>query len=268
MIKPTVKLIVIKSTDMAKHDKKNAFRQSKPESNAKGLWLYGYHPVVAALQNPRRTVLRLLMTKETAGELANTLHKEVEYESVSRADIDQLLPKGAVHQGIAALVQPLPDFYVEDLPEKDSSLVVLLDQVTDPHNVGAILRSAAAFGADAVLMTERNAPEATGTLAKSASGALELVPLACVSNLARTMQDLKDKGYWCVGMDGRADKTLREADLPKKIVLVMGSEGYGLRRLTAENCDFMVKLPISPKVESLNVSNAAAIALYDLSLRL
>ena len=253
---------------MAKHDKKNAFRQSKPESNAKGLWLYGYHPVVAALQNPRRTVLRLLMTKETAGELANTLHKEVEYESVSRADIDQLLPKGAVHQGIAALVQPLPDFYVDDLPEKDSSLVVLLDQVTDPHNVGAILRSAAAFGADAVLMTERNAPEATGTLAKSASGALELVPLACVSNLARTMQDLKDKGYWCVGKDGRADKTLRDADLPKKIVLVMGSEGYGLRRLTAENCDFMVKLPISPKVESLNVSNAAAIALYDLSLRL
>lgn len=253
---------------MAKHDKKNAFPPRKPESTAgKGLWLYGYHPVTAALQNPNRTVLRLLMTKETAGELANTLHK-VDYESVSRADLDQLLPKGAVHQGIAALVQPLPDFYVDDLPEKDSSLVVLLDQVTDPHNVGAILRSAAAFGADAVLMTERNAPEATGTLAKSASGALELVPLAAVSNLARTMQDLKGKGYWCVGMDGRAEKNLREADLPKKIVLVMGSEGYGLRRLTAENCDFMVKLPISPKVESLNVSNAAAIALYDLSLRL
>ena len=119
-----------------------------------------------------------------------------------------------------------------------------------------------------MIITERNAPETTGVLAKSASGALELLPLIAVSNLARAMDSLKKKGYWCVGMDGSAEKTLRDAALPKKIALIMGSEGYGLRRLTAENCDFMVKLPISPRVESLNVSNAAAIALYDLKYKL
>lgn len=238
----------------------------KNETKHNGLWLYGYHPVTAALKNPERKIFRLLATKETAAELPQELIPgNISCEPASKADLEQLLPKGAVHQGIAAYVSPLPDFFEEDLPEKEKSIVVILDQVTDPHNVGAILRSAAAFNADAVIITERNAPEATGVLAKSASGALELVPLISVSNLARTMQALKDKGYWCVGMDGRADKTLREADLPFKIALLMGSEGYGLRRLTAQNCDFMVKLPISERVESLNVSNAAAIALYDLS---
>ena len=143
-----------------------------------------------------------------------------------------------------------------------------MDQVTDPHNIGAILRSAAAFDADAVITTQKNAPEVTGAMAKSASGALELVPLIFVSNLARTMQTLKDRGYWCVGMDGSAKETLRDAALPRKVALVMGSEGYGLRRLTAQNCDFMVRLPISKQVESLNVSNAAAIALYDLKYKL
>lgn len=253
---------------MVKRDKKNPNQAHKcGNSTAKGVWLYGYHPVTAALSNPERTVIRLLMTKDTAAELTFSFGKELTYESVTRADLESLLPKGAVHQGIAAFVSTLPEFYVEDLPDKDKSIVVLLDQVTDPHNVGAILRSAAAFDADAVLITERNAPEATGVLAKSASGSLELVPLITVSNLARTMKELKDRGYWCVGMDGSADKTLKEADLPQKVVLVMGSEGYGLRRLTAENCDFIVKLPISKRVESLNVSNAAAIALYDLSQR-
>lgn len=139
--------------------------------------------------------------------------------------------------------------------------------MTDPHNVGAVLRSAAAFDASAVILTDRNAPEATGTLAKSASGALELVPLITVSNLTRAMKTLKDLGFWCVGLDGRAPSTLRETSLPDKIALVMGSEGFGLRRLTAENCDYTVKLPISERVESLNVSNAAAIALYEMSLR-
>ena len=244
-------------------DRKNTF------SAPKGLWLYGYHAVTAALQNPDRTVYRLLLSRETAAELPKKLiPASLNYETAGKTDFEALLPKGAVHQGIAASVSPLPDVYEEDLPEKDTSVVVILDQVTDPHNVGAVMRSAAAFDADAVIITERNAPEATGVLAKSASGALELLPLITVSNLARTMQTLKDRGYWCVGMDGAAEKTLRDADLPKKIALVMGSEGYGLRRLTAENCDYMVKLPISPRVESLNVSNAAAIALYDLKYKL
>lgn len=261
---------------MSAHQKKAAFKENSPrrqktpgKDGANGLWLYGYHAVTAALQNPRRKVYRLLLSKETAQELPQGLIPEdTGYEQTDRADFEQILPKGAVHQGIAAYVSPLPDTYETDLTPKDASVVVILDQVTDPHNVGAVLRSAAAFDADAVIVTQRNAPEATGAMAKSASGALELIPLIFVSNLARTMQTLKNKGYWCVGMDGSAEKTLRDAALPRKVALVMGSEGYGLRRLTAQNCDFMVKLPISKRVESLNVSNAAAIALYDLKYKL
>lgn len=260
---------------MSARQKKVAFkdaprRQKTPGKDGQnGVWLYGYHAVAAALQNPRRKIYRLLLSKETARELPrNLIPESVEYEPADRADFEQILPKGAVHQGIAAYVSPLPDMYETDLVSKNTSVVVILDQVTDPHNVGAVLRSAAAFDADAVIVTQRNAPEATGALAKSASGALELVPLIFVSNLARTMQTLKDNGYWCVGMDGAAEKTLRDAALPRKVALVMGSEGYGLRRLTAQNCDFMVKLPISRRVESLNVSNAAAIALYDLKYKL
>lgn len=261
---------------MSERKKKHAFRDSAGrnvrnagDKNApNGVWLYGYHAVTAALQNPNRTIYRLLLSKETAQELpADLIPAGVSGEPADRARFAQLLPQGAVHQGIAAFVSPLPDLYEPDIPEKESSVVVILDQVTDPHNVGAILRSAAAFDADAVIVTQRNAPEATGALAKSASGALELVPLIYVSNLSRTLDSLKERGYWCVGMDGAAKRTLREAALPRKVALVMGSEGYGLRRLTAQNCDFMVKLPISPRVESLNVSNAAAIALYDLKCR-
>ena len=261
---------------MSAHRKKTNGRNNEQRSipvstknQSSGLWLYGYHAVTAALQNPQRKIYRLLLSKETAAELPQKLlPAELNYETTSRTEFEQLLPKGAVHQGIAALVSPLPAVFEEDLPEKENSVIVILDQVTDPHNVGAVMRSAAAFDADAVIITERNAPEATGALAKSASGALELIPLITVSNLARTMQTLKDRGYWCVGMDGSAEKTLRDAALPRKIALIMGSEGYGLRRLTAQNCDFMVKLPISERVESLNVSNAAAIALYDLKYKL
>lgn len=261
---------------MPQHQKKQNFKENQPrrsKSPAKedknGVWLYGYHAVTAALQNPARTVHHLLLSRETAKELPEKLIPENVFpESAGRAEFDQLLPAGAVHQGIAAFVSPLPDLYETDIADKTPSVVVILDQVTDPHNVGAVLRSAAAFDVDAVIVTQRNAPEATGALAKSASGALELVPLIYVSNLARTMDSLKERGYWCVGMDGAAKQTLRDAALPRKVALVMGSEGYGLRRLTAQNCDFMVKLPISPRVESLNVSNAAAIALYDLKYKL
>ena len=257
---------------MSSHRKNAAGRDNENRdgfSRPKGIWLYGYHAVTAALQNPDRTVYRLLLSKETATELPQKLIPAgLNYETAGRTEFEQLLPKGAVHQGIAASVSPLPAFYEEDLPQKDVSVVVILDQVTDPHNVGAVIRSAAAFDADAVIVTERNAPESTGVLAKAASGALETVPLITVSNLARTMAFLKERGYWCVGMDGKADKTLRDASLPSRIALVMGSEGYGLRRLTTQNCDFTVKLPISPCMESLNVSNAAAIALYELKYKL
>ena len=150
-----------------------------------------------------------------------------------------------------------------DTKKLEKALVVILDQVSDPHNVGAILRSAAAFGAMAVIVPDANAPEETGTLAKSASGALEVIPLIRVANLSRAMEMLKKADFWCVGMDGYAKKEMGEDRLPQKCALVMGSEGEGMRRLTAENCDYMVKLPIARTVESLNVSNACTIALYE-----
>lgn len=244
-------------------------RDSRP-ANASGadIWLYGYHAVVAALKNKNRAVLRLLTTSETAKELAQErIEARVSPETVSRGEIARFLPEGAVHQGIALLTHPLPALAVEDLDLSESGVIVVLDQVTDPHNVGAILRSAAAFGAKAVITPEKNAPEMTGVLAKSACGAAECVPLIYVSNLVRAMNTLKENGWWCVGLDGYADSVMHETDLPEKCVLVMGAEGSGLRRLTAENCDLTVKLRISEKMESLNVSNAAAVALYECSLQ-
>ncbi len=145
--------------------------------------------------------------------------------------------------------------------------VLLLDQVTDPHNVGAILRSAAAFDVGAVIVTDRNAPQESGVMAKAASGALEVVPLIAVTNLVQAIETLKKSGYWIAGLDGAARKAIHEAKLDNKTALVLGAEGAGLRRLTTEHCDFLVKLPISDKMESLNVSNAAAVAMYELYRR-
>ena len=249
---------------------KHAGKTASSGENVKtrGLWLYGYHPVVAAIRARRRHFERLLVTKETLTELnAENLTLPVAPETVSRGDLTLMLPKGAVHQGIAALVSPLDDIALEDVDLSGNGVIAVLDQVTDPHNIGAVLRSAAAFDAMAVVVTEKNAPEATATLAKSACGALETVPLVYVTNLARSLDQLKDNGFWCVGLDGRAEKEMHAADLPDKCVLIFGSEGYGMRRLTAQSCDMTVKLPISSKIESLNVSNAAAIALYEYAMQ-
>jgi 23S rRNA (guanosine2251-2'-O)-methyltransferase len=234
------------------------------------VWLYGTHAVLAALANPARRCRRLLLTAEAARNLAGRLPANPQPEMVERGRIDQILPGASVHQGVALLAEPLAepdlDTACEPVPGR-RNMVVLLDQVTDPHNVGAILRSAAAFGARAVVVTERHAPEQTGTLAKAASGALEAVPLVRVTNLARALDDLADHGYWRIGLDGRAEKTLSEAAPDANIALVLGAEGTGLRRLTAEKCDLLARLPITSAVESLNVSNAAAVALYALATR-
>jgi len=239
------------------------------------VWLYGLHAVAAALANPARRPKRLLATEEAiaaiAPALAETPHAIAPAPS-ARRDIDAVLAPGAVHQGVAMLCAPLPPSEIDDIPEAPADgaapprrrVVVALDQVADPHNVGAVLRTAAAFGALAVLVPDRHAPEETGTIAKAASGALETVPLIRAANFARALDSLKEKGYWCVGLDGRAEKTLAEQDLPEALVLVLGAEGAGLRRLSFEACDFAARLPIRPAMESLNVSNAAAIALYAL----
>jgi 23S rRNA (guanosine2251-2'-O)-methyltransferase len=238
-------------------------------------WLYGTHAVGAALANPKRTCHRLIITSRSKEDMdawaARARAAETERprpEVWDRRELENLLPPGAVHQGVALLVDPLPEMAVEDVCEGAESggpdqIVVLLDQATDPRNVGAVLRSAAAFGALAVIMQDRHAPDPTGVMAKAASGALETVPLVRAINLARTLGQLKEAGFWCIGLDGEADQTLAEAGLSGKVALVMGSEGDGLRRLTRETCDMILKVPIDSAVESLNLSNATAIALYE-----
>jgi 23S rRNA (guanosine2251-2'-O)-methyltransferase len=234
------------------------------------VWLYGIHAVLSALENEERLIRRILITRETRETLADRLPRlSAQPETVDRMKLDSLLPPGAVHQGIAMLTDPLDDPGVESLKdmldeEAQREVVLLLDHVTDPRNVGAILRSAAAFGARAVIVTDRHAPEATGALAKAASGGLEVVPLIRVTNLARALDLLAEYGFWRVGLEMETDKSLAEAvhDI-RRVALVLGAEDEGLRRLTREKCDFLAKLPMTGAVESLNVSAAAAVALYE-----
>lgn len=250
-------------------------RPASAKPPAGTFWLYGTHAVTAALVNPRRRIRRLLATAEAARALAEALDDGRAVrplppeEIVEKAELEPLLPPGAVHQGVAALVEPLAAPTIEDVARAgakvDRAVVVVLDQVTDPHNVGAILRSAAAFGAMAVIVPDRNSPEETGALAKSASGALERMPLIRVTNVVRALEELKGAGFWTAGLAGESPFTLASQNLSGRIALVLGAEGEGLRRLTREHCDYLVKLPMTDAVESLNVSNAAAVALYELA---
>lgn len=252
---------------------KGGERPAKLPSNQ--LWLYGAHAVLAALANKERKIRRIVLTAEALRSHAASIQRARALrplpgeETTERQELDRLLPPGAVHQGIAVLAEHLDSPGIEDIArlaqQRDHAVVMVLDQVTDPHNVGAILRSAAAFGALAVVVTDRHSPEETGTLAKSASGALEVMPLVRVTNMVRALEQLKEAGFWTAGLAGEATQTLAQAKLSGKIALVMGAEGEGLRRLTREHCDHLVKLPMSPLVESLNVSNAAAISLYELA---
>jgi 23S rRNA (guanosine2251-2'-O)-methyltransferase len=241
---------------------------------ASGQWLYGIHPVLAALANPQRRCDRLVATAETERALAAALAERssanpgLTIEIMSRAEIDRLLP-GAVHQGLALEVGPLEEPMLDEVLRQAESherpVLVVLDQVTDPHNVGAVLRSAAAFGALGVVLTERHAPHVTAALAKAASGALETTALVRVGNLARALEEIKAAGFWCVGLAAEAAQSLAEARLDGRTALVLGAEGEGLRRLTRERCDLLVRIPLaSSAVSSLNVSNAAAVALYEM----
>ncbi len=251
--------------------------RSGPRSGVAPLWLYGIHAVTAALANPQRRPERLVATPEAAQTWGQRLkearhpgHGALSIETLSRRDIDALLPEGSVHQGLALRTAPLDQPALEDIfgaspPDSGARrVVVLLDQVTDPHNVGAVLRSAAAFGALAVVALDKGAPEESGTLAKSASGALEVVPYISVVNLARALDSLKEAGFWCLGLAGEARQSLAESAPGAAVALVLGAEGSGLRRLTRERCDLLVKLPTRAPIDSLNVSNAAAVALYEL----
>ena len=231
------------------------------------LYLYGFHAVLAALANPERDPERLIMTRNAEAELARQgLRPNIQPEIVDGDALSALLPAGAVHQGIALRASPLPDLDVFDVCE-GATRVVVLDQVTDPHNFGAILRSAAVFGAEALITTERNSPALGGALAKAASGGLEKVKIARISNLVRALEELKELGFEVIGLDGEGEVSLPDMKLSAKVALVLGAEGAGLRRLTREHCDLLARLPAAGGMKSLNVSNAAAVALYELFRR-
>ncbi len=239
--------------------------RAAPESEKDGpLLIFGSHAVAAALANPERRVRAAFMTENAENKLAAGLAgRNLTVERMTPRDLDKRLGSDTVHQG--ALIE------VDDLPEKAFKVIareaagrplIVLDQVTDPHNVGAILRSAAVFGAAGLVMTQRHSPPLGGVLAKSASGALELVPIVRVQNLARTLTDLKAAGFLIVGLDGQADTLVEEMEWPPLVAFVLGAEGKGLRELTGQTCDRVVRVATDGPLNSLNVSNAAAIALH------
>ena len=232
----------------------------EPEQSGSGAAvLYGWHTVKAALENPARRIRHLYATANAARRLADE-GIAVEPEIVRPDAIARRLGPDAVHNGLLAEVEPLPSHELEEL--EPAGIVLVLDQITDPHNVGAILRTAAAFGVRAVVTTSRHSPQATGVLAKSASGALEYVPIVTVQNLARALETLRERGYTLVGLDSTGDVDLADAALRAPLALVLGAEGKGLRQLTRTTCDQVARLDLPGRIKSLNVSNATALALY------
>ena len=223
--------------------------------------LYGWHTVKAALENPARHIRRLLATENAARRLAESEVAVRTTPEIVRPDaIAQRLSADAVHNGLLAEADPLPSPDLDEIAE--TGIVLVLDQITDPHNVGAILRTAAAFAATAIVTTARHSPEATGALANSASGALEDVPLVMVQNLARALEALRERGYLLIGLDSSGETDLGAVALRSPLALVLGAEGKGLRQLTRATCDHVARLDLPGRITSLNVSNAATLALY------
>jgi len=238
-------------------------RQATKAENRPRFW--GRHAVAAALANPERGIVRIWATREAAADYEIDGSIPVIFADV--ADLGRMVPRDAPHQGIVAEVERLEDLLLADLLDgaEDRRPLLVLDQVTDPHNVGAILRSAAAFGALGVVTQDRHAPAESGALAKAASGALETVRWVRVVNLARALDDMAEAGFWRIGLTGEAEMNLADALGPPRIALVLGAEGEGMRQNTQAHCDALARLPISG-IESLNVSNAAAVALYAASV--
>ncbi len=251
------------------YTEKRAFFETRPRRDKAandGLWLYGIHAVRAALANPRRRVKRLLITTRAAEEIGEKLLGRVRHEVTDGDTVARMLPAGAVHQGVALQCDPLHGHTLAEVlePSERRRIVLVLDQISDPHNAGAILRTAAAFGVSVVIVQDRNSPPETGALAKSASGALDLIPVVSVVNISRALDDLSKLGFWRVALAGDGEAPLKDVAHDGDIVLVLGSEGSGIRRLVREHCDAAAYVPMDSAMESLNVSNAAAIALYEL----
>ncbi|MCK0100350.1 23S rRNA (guanosine(2251)-2'-O)-methyltransferase RlmB [Qipengyuania sp. S6317L1] len=262
---------------MAKGDRKKALRgragrmkggRGSGKGTAGYVRLWGRHTVEAALKNPTRKHRKLWATREGIDSLDGELPADFPVEYADVTDLARLVAKDAPHQGLVLECEPLEDVFLDEVATGDPARpVVILDQVTDPHNVGAILRSAAAFGAACIVTQDRHAPPEGGVLGKSASGALETVPWVRVVNLARALDELADAGYWRIGMTGEAEATLAQSLSAGPLAIVLGAEGEGMRHNIEQHCDTLAKLPISSDIESLNVSNAAAIALYAVATR-
>jgi 23S rRNA (guanosine2251-2'-O)-methyltransferase len=223
---------------------------------------WGRHAVAAALDNPKRNVVKAWATRDAAA--AMRFPKDVAVTFADVADLGRLVPHDAPHQGVVIEVEPLEESWLDDVLNTagEGSVLLVLDQVTDPHNVGAIFRSAAAFEAAAIVTQDRHSPPESGALAKAASGALEVVPWVRTVNLARALGDIAGADFWRIGLASDANTLLKDALGPRRVALVLGAEGAGLRPNTRDHCDALARLPISGAIESLNVSNAAAIALY------
>jgi 23S rRNA (guanosine2251-2'-O)-methyltransferase len=257
---------------MSKQKQKSNFRKldrtKSPVTAPTDFWIYGIHASIAALSNPDRHVNSILTTKHSSDFVINLNNPSLPpHQIIDRNQLDSILPPDSVHQGIAIQCDHLPSPHLEDVitNQNKNSALIILDQANDPRNIGSVLRSAAAFNATAVIVPDRGTPEISGSMAKAAAGAIEQVPIVRVKNLARSLRIIKNAGYWCVGLDGRATQTLAEFKLSGKVAIVMGAEGHGLRQLTSETCDYLAKIPISGKMESLNLSIAASIALYELN---
>ena len=238
-------------------------RANRSPTSGNRIRLWGRHAVLAALANPERVIRKVWGTRDALGKL--DLPPVVPTVFADVADLGRMVPIDAPHQGLVVEADPLEDVWLGDLIENgadDRRPLIVLDQVTDPHNVGAILRSAAAFDALGIVTQDRHAPPESGALARAASGALELVPWTRVVNLARALEEIAEGGFWRIGLAGETRTALADAFGGRKVALVLGAEGEGLRQNVAAHCDVLARLPISARVESLNVSNAAAIALY------
>lgn len=249
-------------------------REAKPSLGPRAN-IFGLHAVREAWLNPKRSIHAIYLTEQNAAQFEAVKEKaqnkglgRPQVKILDKDDFERLVGRDTVHQGAAISAAPLEEAFVQDIisigAEKDKSVILMLDQVTDPHNVGAILRSACAFGADGVIMQRRHAPELEGVVAKTASGAAEHIPVAYETNLSRTLEELADAGYTIIGLDEHSDTSLSEVEVPAKAVLILGNEGEGMRRLIREHCNVLVTLPTQMPIASLNVSNAAAVALYAL----
>ena len=256
-----------RATGTGDRDDRRSTRNAPRKTPDDRVILYGWHAVKAALKNPQRRIRTLLLTENAARRLADQGLSRPAHAEIVRSDVlAARLPPDAVHQGLFAEADALPALGLDDMPT--NGIVLILDQITDPHNVGAILRSAAAFAAGAVVTTIRHSPQATGVLAKSASGALELLPLVAVPNLARALAAMKTQGFFLVGLDSASAIDLSSAPLRLPLGLVVGGEGRGLRQLTRNSCDLVARLALPGRIKSLNVSNATALALYVAAARL